>query len=137
MELGRGQFTLGPEVLVGIMRDWGVLGVFANHRWDVAGWGDESVNLTTIQPIFTFLPGGGWNVGTGPQITYDWIEEQWTMPLNLSVGKTTKIGSTTWKFSVSVDYYVEGPDAFGPKWMISFSAAPVVENCLEKIFKGG
>jgi hypothetical protein len=38
--------------------------------------------------------GNVWNVGTNPQMTYDWIKKQWTVPLYHSVGKKTKVGST-------------------------------------------
>lgn len=134
-ELGGGQFTLGPEVLVGVIRDWGVLGVFPNHQWDVAGWGDQSVSRTTIQPFVTFLAGDGWSVGTAPKIRYDWNAEQWTVPLNLTVGKTERIGSTTWKFSVEVNYFVEQSDAFGPEWMIGINLSPIVENFLAALFE--
>lgn len=133
--LGRGQLTLGPEVLIGVVRDWGVVGVFPNHQWDIGGWGDAPVSLTTIQPFSTFLLGDGWTVGSAPIITYDWHAEQWTVPLNLTIGKTTLIGSKTWKFSIEINYYVEQSDAFGSEWMIGINISPVVENFLAGLFE--
>ena len=70
-DLGGGQFTLGPELLLATMGKNSVLGVFPNHQWDVAGWGDASVNRTSSQFFATYLPKGGWNVGSSPIISYD------------------------------------------------------------------
>ena len=133
--LGRGQLTLGPEVLVGVVRDWGVVVVIANHQWDIGGWGDLPVSLTTVQPVSTFLLGDGWTVGSAPIITYDWNADQWTVPLNLTVGKTAMLGSGTWKFSIEINYYFEQPDSFGPEWMIGINISPVVENFLAGLFE--
>ena len=133
--LGRGQLTLGPEILVGVVRDWGVVVVIANHQWDIGGWGDLPVSLTTVQPVSTFLLGDGWTVGSAPIITYDWNADQWTVPLNLTVGKTAMLGSGTWKFSIEINYYFEQPDSFGPEWMIGINISPVVENFLAGLFE--
>ena len=132
--LGSDRWTLGPEFLIGKISPKGVIGIFPNHQWDIAGSGDARINLTTIQPILTYLPGGGWSVGTGPSITYDWEGEQWTVPLQINVGKTVIFGSRPWKLSAEVNYYVEQSDAFGPEWMVSFNIAPVVKNGLARLF---
>ena len=132
--LGFGQWTLGPEVLIGKVNPKWVAGVFPNHQWDVAGWTENTVNLTTIQAFYTYLPGGGWNVGTAPIMTYDWESEQWTVPLQLNVGKTVTWSGRPWKLSVELNYYVERADAFGPEWMIGLNIAPVVKNGLASLF---
>jgi hypothetical protein len=87
-DLGSDRWTLGPEVFVAKTYSKGLYGVFPSHQWDIAGSGDKDISLTTIQPLFTYLPGGGCNVGTAPSITYDWEAEQWTVPLQLNFGKT-------------------------------------------------
>lgn len=35
---------------------------------------------------------------------------------------------------MEINYYVEQPDAFGPKWFVGFNVAPVVENVLARLF---
>jgi len=65
-ELGNNRWTLGPELLLGKLTKKYVLGVFPNHQWDIAGSGEADINLTTVQLFGTYLPGGGWNVGTSP-----------------------------------------------------------------------
>ena len=127
-DLGTDRWTLGPEVLIGKMTSKYVVGLFPNHQWDVGGPGKADVNLTTIQAFFTYLPGGGWNVGSGPIMSYDWESKQWTLPLQVNAGKTVVFGGRPWKLSVELNYYVDKPDAFGPEWMIGFNIAPVVKN---------
>jgi hypothetical protein len=133
-DLGTDRFTLGPELLIGKITPNYVLGLFPNHQKDIGGSGDADINLTSIQTFYTYLPGGGWSVRTGPTITYDWEKEQWTVPLQINAGKTVVLNGRPWKFSVEVNYYVEKSDAFGPEWMISLNIAPVVKNRLASLF---
>jgi hypothetical protein len=133
-DLGSGQWTLGPELLIGKMGPKWVAGLFPNHQWDVTGWTENKINITSIQAFYTYLPGGGWSVGSGPIITYDWESEQWTVPLQVNTGKTVVWNGRPWKLSVEANYYVEKADAFGPEWMISFNIAPVVKNGLASLF---
>jgi hypothetical protein len=132
--LTTGQWSLGPEVIIGKLDPKYTLAFFPQHQWDVAGWTDTAINRTTLQPIFTYLPGGGWNIGTAPHIVYNWENEQWTVPLHLTTGKTVVISGRPWKFAVEMDYYVEKSDIFGPDWMISFNITPVVKNGLASWF---
>jgi hypothetical protein len=132
--LGTDRWTLGPELLIGKISPKYVLGLFPNHQWDVTGSGDANINLTSIQAFYTYLPGGGWSVGSGPIITYDWEGEQWTVPLQINGGKTVILNGRPWKFSVELNYYIEKPDAFGPEWMLSLNVAPVVKNGLAGLF---
>lgn len=128
--LGTDRFTLGPEYLIGKLTPTYVIGAFPNHQWDIGGSGTKSINLTSVQLFGTILPGGGWNYGTSPIITYDWETDQATIPLNFNFGKTVIRGSTPWKLSMEFNYYVEQADAFGPEWMIGFNISPVVKNGL-------
>ena len=134
-ELTSDRWTLGPEFLYGKITEKYVAAIFPNHQWDVGGSGDKDISLTTIQPIYTYLPGGGWSVGTGPSITYDWESEEWTVPVQFNFGKTITIGARPWKLSAEINYYADKPDAFGPEWMVGFNIGPVVRNGLADWFK--
>ena len=129
------RFAAGPEFMVGKLSKKYVLGLFPSHMWDVAGSGDADINLTTITAFATYLPGGGWNVGSSPIMSYDHNADQWTIPLNLSVGKTVIWNGRPWKLSVEFNYFVERNDTFGQEWFIGFNAAPVVENVMAKWFQ--
>ncbi len=132
--LGSGQWTLGPEVFIGKLLPKGLIALFPNHTWDVSGWGESAISVTSVQPLATYLPGGGWAIGTAPVITYDWNSEQWVVPMNLTVDKTVVIGGRPWKLGVELNYYVEKSDTFGPDVGISFNITPVVKNGLASWF---
>jgi hypothetical protein len=86
--LGADRWTLGPEILIGKLSKTYILGMFPNHQWDIGGSSDADINLTTIQFFCVYLPGGGWNVGSSPIMTYDHEINEWTVPENFSIGKT-------------------------------------------------
>jgi hypothetical protein len=138
--LGSEMWALGPGFQLGRITEKSVLGVFANHQWDIAGDGksypdlpylrrsEAEINLTAIQLFAIFLPGNGWNAGSAPIMTYNHESEAWTVPLHLTAGKTIIINKRPWKFSVDLNYYVERPDSIASEWMVGFNVAPVVEN---------
>ncbi len=133
-DLGFGEATtLGPEFLYGKISKELIWGFFPNHQWDVSG--DIDVNLTTVQFFYSRFAAGGITYGSSPILNYDHDEDEWTIPLNFTVSKTAAVGGRPWKFGAEINYYIEQPDAFGPEWMISFSAAPVVKNALAEWFK--
>ncbi len=137
--LGKDQFQLGPNGFAGIMGKWGSAGVFPQHLWNIGGSGDGYTSMTTIQPWYWFNVGEGWQVGGSPLMTYDWSEDAcdnaWTVPVNLGVAKTIKIGNTPVKLKFEAIYYVVQPDDFGPCWGIQLTITPVVPNVLESMFK--
>jgi hypothetical protein len=133
--LGSDRYTLGPEYLIGKITPKYVIGAFPSHRWDIGGSGDQSISLTSVQLFGTMIPGGGWNYGTNPIITYDWESEQATIPVNFNFGRTVIWGSSPWKLSMEFNYYIEQADEFGPDWMVGFNVSPVVKNGLVNWFK--
>jgi len=134
-ELGADRYSLGPELLVGLLRENYVLGAFPNHQWNVTGSGDKDFSTTSVQLFGIGLPGGGWNIGTKPIINYDWKGDEWTIPVQIDIGKTVIWSGRPWKLGVELNYYVEQADAFGPEWMIGINIGPVVENVMAGWFK--
>ncbi len=133
--LGNDRWTLGPEFMIGKLTKKHVFVAFPSHQWDVGGSGNVDVNLTSLQLVYTYLPGGGWSVGTAPSMSHNHETDESTIPLNLSFGKTVVWGGRPWKLGMEINYYVEQPDTFGPEWMVGFNIAPVVENVFAGWFK--
>ena len=131
--LGSDLWSLGPEIFFGKVTKNSVYGLFPNHQWDVTGSGDSQVNNTAVQAFYTHIAGGGWTYGSGPIMNHDWVDSQWTIPLQLNVGKTVIVSGRPWKLGVELNYYVEQPDAFGPEWLLSVNIAPVVKNHLASL----
>jgi len=130
-----GHWTLGPEIYLGWMNKKAVIGALGNHAWDVVGWRDNRVSASTVSAFAIYLPGGGWNVGTAPIMSYDWVNDQALIPVNLTVGKTIIAKSgRPWKYALEVNYYVERADNFGPELMIGLNITPVTVNKLAGLF---
>jgi hypothetical protein len=135
-EVAGKELKLGPEALFAKFEKWGIYGIFPSHQWDVVGWSGEYYSVTQLQAFLMFLPGDGWNVGSTPIMNYNWDSHEWTVPLNLNVGRTVMFGKTPVRLAIEVNYYVDQPDAFGPEWMIGFNFTPVVNNFIESWIKG-
>jgi hypothetical protein len=130
-EVGSQQWRLGPEVVVGLVQKWGLVSIFAAHNWDLGGSNDEDFSTTTIEYNYAYGLGGGWQFAAGPTVEADWeanSSNTWTVPIGIGIEKTTRIGSTPWKFSLEAHYYVEQPDSFGPELLLIFQITPVITN---------
>ena len=67
---------------------------------------------------------------------YDWVTDDWTIPLQIIGSRTIKVGGTPLLLELEINYYVDQPDEFGPKWMFGFNITPVVNNFVERWIKG-
>jgi len=129
-EVGGKQFRAGPEAVLAYINKWGLFGFFPSHQWDYTGWADDDADysVSSFQFFVVHTAGGGWTIGTQPILTYDWESEDWTIPVELYISKTTILGKMPFKFELQLDYYIEQPDAFGPDWLVSFNVTPIVPN---------
>jgi hypothetical protein len=127
--IGAGHWAFGPEFLIGVAKDWGVIGNLFSHKWDVAGTDGTSTNLTSGQYFYAFPFGDGTTqVAAGPNWSYDHTatEGKLTLPLGIGLAKTTSLGSGIWKFAIEYWYYVASSDTFGPRHQIRAVVTPVV-----------
>jgi hypothetical protein len=142
--LGGEQWRLGPELFGGILRDWGVAGALVSNQWNIGGGdggpgsNDEPFSTTVVQYFYGIGLGNAWQILSGPVITYDWKAdsgERLALPLGTGIAKTLKIGDTTWRFQLEIQYYVKQPDSFGTEWLLSFDFRPVIQNPVLKWFQ--
>lgn len=126
--LGKDKWGLGPEVLFGKLGAWGVVGGLLAHQWDVAGSGDADIDLTSFNYFYAFPLGGGWQIASGPSITYDHtrVDDKLTLPLGIGIAKTQIIAGRPWKFQLQYWNYIERSDVFSPRHQLRFSFSPVV-----------
>jgi hypothetical protein len=130
-DVGGDQWRLGPEMFGGVVREWGTAGLLLSHQWDVGGSNNETHSVTGGQYFYAFGMGNGWQIAAGPNFSYDWeadSDEAWTFPLGVGLAKTSALGNTKLKLQAQVHYFVEQPDAFGPEWLLKFTATPVIKN---------
>lgn len=121
------QWRLGPEFLGGYIGQKGFLIAFPSHQWNVAG---EDYEFSTTQlEVFAgvYLP-NAWTVFSDTVMEYDWVSEQATVPLNLTVRKVFKVGNTPLSVSFGADYFFEADDQIGPDTRFTLNLTPVVDN---------
>ena len=93
-----------------------------------------------LQYFFAYLPGGGWGIGTAPNMLVNWYASHGnkvTFPIGLSISKVIKIGPLPVKLAVQPQYMPVHPDVFGQKWDLQFSITPVIPDLVNrKILEG-
>ena len=87
-------------------------GALANHLWSMGGGGARpDVDATFLQPFVSYGTPTGWTFGANLETTYDWTGSQWTVPVNVSASKVTRIGGQLVSIGGGLKYWAEGPPA--------------------------
>jgi hypothetical protein len=118
--LGSNRWGMGPTgVILKQAGPWTV-GALVNHIWGFQrDDGRENVNATYLQPFLNYTTKSGTTYLFSTESTYDWTQEQWTVPLIAGVSQIVKIGKLPVSLGVYGKYYVEAPDA-APDWGVRF-----------------
>lgn len=45
--------------------------------------------------------------------TYDWVDEEWTVPLNMKVSKLVVLGGQRVSLAATARYWLDDPDGWG------------------------
>lgn len=119
--LGRKKFSLGPTAaLVRQAGPW-IYGAVAAHLWSAESTDRRAdVNASTVNPFVAYITRTATSFGANTLSRYDWRANQWSVPLNVSVGQVLRIGKQPLQFSLGGTYYAEKP-AGGPDWGLSFT----------------
>jgi hypothetical protein len=77
-----------------------------------------------VQPFLSYITKTKTTIGLNTESTYDWRNEQWSMPVNLSVAQLLKAGKLPLQVSAGVRYWAEapesGPEGFGFRLVVTF-----------------
>lgn len=146
----RSPYTLiGPEIAVGQIFNWGVLGLLVTQGWSVnkieatsadsfsilgndvflASEGGESASITSGQYFYNINLKNGWQIAGSPTYSYNHKAakgNKLTLPIGGGVNKVMFFGKMPVKFNLQYWYYVVSPDAFGPQHQIRFTISPVI-----------
>lgn len=123
--LGGGKWGAGPTAVVLKQMGGWTVGALANHVWSFAGDGDRSdVSSTFIQPFVSYTTADAWTFGVNTESSYNWETDEWSVPINFTVGKLVKFDQQPVSFTVGVRYWAEspenGPDGFGFRGVAAF-----------------
>jgi hypothetical protein len=119
--LGSEKTGAGPTAVALKQQSGWTVGMLANHIWSFAGPSDrQDVNATFLQPFLTFTTKTYTSIGLNTESTYDWVNSQWTVPINLSITQLLKVSGQLLTLQAGYRYYVDAPTG-GPDWGLRFT----------------
>jgi hypothetical protein len=102
----------GPTAVVLKQSNGWTRGVLANHIWSFAGDDDRAdVNATFLQPFLTYTTPTQWTFALNTESTYDWENEQWSVPVNANVSRLMRFGNQLVSLGGGVRYWFDSPDS--------------------------
>jgi hypothetical protein len=111
----------GPTVVVLKQQGPWTYGALANHIWSYAGDDDrDDVNATFLQPFLSYTTPTAWSFTIQTESTYDWENEEWSVPIGGIISKVTNIGGQMVSFSGGVRYWADSPDSGPEGWGFRF-----------------
>jgi hypothetical protein len=121
--LGTGKWGLGLTFVALKQSGPWTVGYLGSHIWSVAGDDNRNdVDVTAVQPFFSYTTKTHTTVGAFTEATYDWKTRQWTVPLIVQAGQLMKVGSQILQLAVAAKYWADGP-AGGPEgWGLRLQA---------------
>ena len=119
--LGSEKWGAGPTAVLLRQQNGWTYGMLANHLWSFAGTDRrQDVSATFMQPFLTYTTATLTTLGMNTETTYDWENEQGTVPLNWFVSQLLKVGPQPIALQFGVRYYAEKPEG-GPDWGLRFA----------------
>ncbi|MQY49030.1 transporter [Rhizobiales bacterium RZME27] len=115
--LGSEKFGLGPTVVL-LKQDSGfTYGALVNHIWSVAGDSSRAdISSTFLQPFVSYTTPDAWTFTLNTESSYDWKNDEWAVPVNVSVAKLVKLGEQPVSFQVGARYWASSPDNGAEGW---------------------
>jgi hypothetical protein len=117
--LGTGKWGVGPTAVA--LRQEGRLtaGILFNHIWSFAGDSDRShVNATLLQPFVAYILPTMTTIGMNTESTYDWSDDAWAVPVNVTVAQLLKVRGQIFQVQVGARYWLESTEQGAEDWGI-------------------
>lgn len=115
--LGTEKWGIGPTAVALKQAGHWTYGALVNHTESFAGAGDRShVSATFIQPFLTYITRTKTTISLNTESSYDWNEEEWSVPINFNVSQMLKVGSQLLQVGGGVRYWADSPDNGPDDW---------------------
>ena len=124
--LGSEKWGAGPTAVALKQSGPWTYGVLANHVWSFAGDDNRhDINTSFIQPFCAYIfQKTKTTLSLNTESSYDWRENNWSVPLNLQVAQLFKLGNQPMQFSMGPRYWAEsfdnGPEDWGFRAQLTF-----------------
>lgn len=123
--LGAEKWGAGPTGVV-LKQDgpW-TYGLLANHIESFAGDRDRNdISATFVQPFVSYITKTKTTIGLSTESTYDWENNEWSVPINFSVNQLLKVGDQIIQVGGGVRYWAQStntsPDDWGLRLQLTF-----------------
>ena len=114
--LGSGKYAAGPTGVVLWQTGGWTYGMLANHLWSYAGDNDRSnISNTFLQPFVAYTTKDAWTFSLNSESAYNWVTDQWSIPVNGTVAKLLKFGNQPVQIGGGLRYWLVSPENSGPK----------------------
>lgn len=114
--MGTEKWGAGPTGVVLKQSGAWTYGFLANHIWSYAGNDDrKDISRTFVQPFIAHTTPTAWTYTMNTEATYDWKEDEASIPLNMVVSKLVKVGNRPVSLGGGAGYWLDSPDDAGPK----------------------
>lgn len=114
------KWGMGPTAIALKQEGQWTYGGLANHIWSTGGSGANDISATFMQPFLSYVTPQAVTMTLMTETTYDWENEQWSVPIYGVVSKVDKIGDQMVSYGVGVNYWAESPDAGPEGWGARF-----------------
>ena len=112
------KWGVGPTALALKQTGPWTYGGLVNHIWSTGGSDSivEDIDQTFMQPFLTYITPQAVTFALNTESTYDWEREQWTVPINFTVSKVTKVGGQLISYGAGTTYWADAPDGQQEGW---------------------
>ena len=123
--LGGEKWGAGPTAMIAKQTGPTTVGFLGSHVWSFAGNGDRAdISATFLQPFMTYRIAKTWSLGLTTETTYDWKNDIWSVPVDLTLSKLVKFGKQPVNLTAGVRYWAQtpegGPDRWGARLGLTF-----------------
>jgi len=119
--LGGEKWGVGPTGVLLKQEGQITYGMLVNQIWSVAGddaRGDVSQGF--VQPFISYTNSKATTFALNAEMSYDWIGDQGSVPLNFNVSQLTSLGKQPIQLGIGTRVYLESPSG-GPDWGLRFN----------------
>lgn len=100
-------------------------GALANHLWSVGDTsGGTKISSTYFQPFLSYTTPSAWTYTVNSETTYDWLSDDASIPVNMTVTKLVKIAGQPVSVGGGVRYWADsaagGADGWGARLIVTF-----------------
>lgn len=115
--LGSEKWGIGPTAVALKQRGPWTYGALANHIESFAGESTRAdISATFLQPFLTYITPSQTTFGLNTESTYDWENNNWSIPINFNVFQLLKIGKRMVQVGGGIRYWAKSPAAGPEGW---------------------